>query len=229
MTCPKRSFIKIRLGFSNAYLLRGKERTILVDAGSLQQEGAFVRNLERHGISAYDIALIVVTHAHFDHVGSLKAIQQHCQCPVAIHEEEARLVRQGAVVFPPGTNLFGKAASYLGKRLIKSFFRFPAMEPDIIISQDFSLEPFGILGNIISTKGHTEGSLSVLLASGEAFVGDLAANYLPFGLGPIFPPFAENVSDLLTSWRRVLALGARIICPGHGKPFKAEWLEKRLG
>jgi glyoxylase-like metal-dependent hydrolase (beta-lactamase superfamily II) len=226
-SCP-RPFIGIRLGFSNAYLVEGRGARILVDAGSLHQEGTFVRHLKRHRISAQDIALIVVTHAHFDHVGSLKAIQQLCECPIAIHEKEARLVREGLVVFPPGTNLFGKTASYLGKRLMTSYFRFPATEPDIILSEDFSLEPFGILGNIICTKGHTEGSLSVLLSSGEVFVGDLAANYLPFGLGPIFPPFAENVSDLFASWRRLLGLGARIICPSHGKPFRAEWLKRRL-
>jgi len=201
----------------------------MVDAGSPRQQRAFLCHLEKHSVAAHDIGLIVITHAHFDHVGSLKVIKQLCDCPVAIHEKEAPLLRGGTVVFPPGTNLFGKISSYLGRKLMKSFFRFPAVEPDIIISEDFSLEPFGVPGNIISTKGHTQGSLSVLLSTGEAFVGDLAANYLPFGLGPIFPPFAENVSELLTSWQRLLSSGATTVCPGHGKPFKAELLRSRLG
>ncbi|MDY6987055.1 MAG: MBL fold metallo-hydrolase [Thermodesulfobacteriota bacterium] len=223
------SFKRIRLGLANAYLVKGQGRWLLVDAGSLHQERDFLCYLAKEGISAHDIGLIVITHAHFDHVGSLQAIRKLCGCPVAIHEKEAPLLKEGVVVFPPGTNLFGKTASFLGKTLMKPFFRFPAVEPDIIISKDFSLEPFGVPGKIIPTKGHTHGSVSVLLASGEAFVGDLAANYLPLGLGPIFPPFAENVSGLLTSWQRLLFLGARIICPAHGKPFKAELLKKRLG
>lgn len=132
------------------------------------------------------------------------------------------------VVFPPGTNLYAKAASYLGQKVMRPLFRFPPVEPDIFISEDFSLEPFGIPGDIIPTPGHTEGSLSVLLSSGEAFVGDLAANYLPFGLGPILPPFAENVPELLGSWHRLLSSGATIICPSHGKPFKAELLRRKL-
>jgi hydroxyacylglutathione hydrolase len=228
MKIPTRLFQRIRLGFSNAYLVKGQGTCILIDAGSLNQERDFIRHLEKHSISAHDIALIVITHAHFDHVGSLKAIQQVCQCPVAIHERENRLLRDGIVVFPPGTNLFGKTASYLGKRLMKPLFRFPAAEAHIIVSEDVSLEPFGISGSIIPTEGHTEGSLSVLLSSGEAFVGDLAANYLPFGLGPILPPFAENVPELLGSWDRLLSSGATIICPSHGKPFKAELLRRKL-
>jgi len=228
MISPPTPFKRIRLGLANVYLVKGQGGWILIDAGSLHQERAFLCYLAKQGISAHDIGLIVITHAHFDHVGSLKAIRKRCGCPVAIHEKEAPLLKDGVVVFPPGTTLFGKAASCVGKTCMTPFFRFPAVEPDIILSQDFSLESFGVPGDIICTKGHTHGSVSVLLASGEAFVGDLAANHLPLGLGPIFPPFAENVSDLFTSWKRLLSLGAKTICPAHGKPFEAALLKKRL-
>jgi hydroxyacylglutathione hydrolase len=46
---------------------------------------------------------------------------------------------------------------------------------------------FGVDGRIVHTPGHTSGSISLLLDSGEAFVGDLAVNYLPFNIS-IFPP-----------------------------------------
>jgi glyoxylase-like metal-dependent hydrolase (beta-lactamase superfamily II) len=228
MKIPIRSFERIRLGFANVYLVRGAKGCILIDAGSPNQERTFIRRLQKYGFSHRDIRLIVVTHAHFDHVGSLKAIQQICGCPVAIHEKEDPFLRHGAVIFPPGANLLGKTASYLGKRLMRSLFRFPAVQADIIISRDFSLESFGISGTIVCTAGHTEGSLSVLLSSGEAFVGDLAANYLPFGLGPVSPPFGEDLAELHASWQRLLSSGAAIICPGHGEPFSAELLARRL-
>jgi glyoxylase-like metal-dependent hydrolase (beta-lactamase superfamily II) len=147
---------------------------------------------------------------------------------VAIHEREDPLLRDGTMVFPPGTNLFGKTASYLGRTFMRPFFRFLPVEADIMVSEELSLEPFGIPGRIIPTEGHTEGSLSVLLASGEAFVGDLAANFLPFGLGPLCPPFAESLSELFTSWQRLLSSGASLICPSHGKPFSADLLARRL-
>ena len=221
-------FHRIRLGLSNAYLVKAQRSSILIDAGGSNQEKAFTRHLAKYKIAPQKIALIVITHVHFDHVGSLRAIKEQCKCPVAIHEKEGPLLRDGTAVFPPGTNLFGRAASYLGRKLVKSLLKFPPVEPDIILSDDFSLEPFGIQGNIMPTGGHTEGSLSVLLSSGEAFVGDLAANYLPFGLGPILPPFAEDVPQLLRSWQKLLSAGATVICPSHGKPFVAELLRRRL-
>jgi glyoxylase-like metal-dependent hydrolase (beta-lactamase superfamily II) len=147
---------------------------------------------------------------------------------VAIHEKERQLLSEGSVILPPGANFFGKAASYVGERFMKPFLGFPPVEPEITISGDFSLESFGMPGKIIPTQGHTEGSLSVLMPTGEAFVGDLAANYLPFGLGPILPPFASNTPQLLASWKKLLSLGATLICPTHGKPFPAEILRRRL-
>jgi len=45
---------------------------------------------------------------------------------------------------------------------------------------------------VLPTPGHTAGSLTVINASGQAFVGDLAVNYLPGGRGPFWPPLGET-------------------------------------
>ena len=184
MKTPRTRFHRIRLGFGNGYLIQAQRGCIVIDAGSKNQQQPFIRHLEKNNLSGDEVGLIVITHVHFDHVGSLKAIKELCKCPVAVHERESQLLRGGVVVFHPGTNLYAKAASYIGQKLMKPLFRFPSVEFDIVISEDFSLEPFGIPVDIIPTPGHTGGSLSVLLSSGQAFVGDLAANYLPFGIGP---------------------------------------------
>ena len=202
-------------GHVNTYLIQGDDQCILIDTGSINQQQTFIHHLAKHGISAGQIGLVVITHAHFDHVGSLKAIKALCQCPVAIHEEESPLLRKGLMVVPPGTSLFGKVASFVGKMFMRPLLRFPPVEPDILISEDYSLESFGIPGKILPTQGHTEGSLSVLLESGEAFVGDLAANYLPFGLGPILPPFARPRSRR----RRHFRPATRLPVAGPSRPI----------
>jgi hydroxyacylglutathione hydrolase len=218
---------KIRLGLCNAYLIEGEGGAVLVDAGHVKCERTFIRYLKKHAISP-DIQLIVITHVHFDHVGALKALKTRCRCLVAVHAKEASALSHGAVVFPPGTNLLGKMASLLGSTVGKTFMKYPPVKPDILVSEEMSLSPFGVSGKIVPTPGHTANSLSVLLPSGEAFVGDLAANYLPGNLGPIFPPFAENVEALLQSWENLLKAGARIICPGHGRPFSAHLLSRKM-
>jgi glyoxylase-like metal-dependent hydrolase (beta-lactamase superfamily II) len=205
----------------------GKEGAVLVDVGLAGWTSLFFRRLKNAGIRPEDVRLIVITHVHFDHVGNLKALRERCGCPVAIHANEAPLLSHGTVVFPPGTNLFGNVAASVGRGLAP-LLKFSAVKPDIQIAKELSLERFGISGKIIATPGHTIGSLSVLLPDGTACVGDLAANHFPGRLGPIFPPFADNVTALLESWDLVLNAGAKTICPGHGRPFPAEYLRTTM-
>jgi hydroxyacylglutathione hydrolase len=65
---------RIQLGTSNTYLIQGDDGCVLVDAGNPHQEKRFFRLLGQYGLRPEDIRLIVVTHVHFDHVGSLSAI-----------------------------------------------------------------------------------------------------------------------------------------------------------
>jgi hydroxyacylglutathione hydrolase len=222
--------IKISLGTSNAYLVGEHHRYILVDAGNAGRVGKVKRVLRTKGILPSQVELIVITHVHYDHVGSLKAIQDLCGCPVAVHEKEAPLLRSGRVVFPRGTNLLGKCVMGLGTRLSTirpALFAFEPVEPGIVISEEMSLERFGIAGTMVPTPGHSSGSLSVVLSDGTACVGDLAINYLPFGLGPIFPPFADDVHQLLLSWDLLLEKGVHTIFPGHGNAFPASKLGRK--
>lgn len=228
MRCLENHVHKIRLGLCNAYLIQGQGGAVLVDTGQVHFERIFLRYLRKHAISFDDINLIVITHVHFDHVGGLKKLKTRCGCPAVVHAGAESELRHGAVYFPPGTNLFGRMAFLLGSTVGRSLMKYPPVKPEIVVSEQMSLAPFGVSGKIIPTPGHTTNSLTVLLTSGEAFVGDLAANYWPANLGPIFPPFAENVGALLQSWEVLLKAGARIICPGHGRPFSAHLLRRKM-
>ena len=225
------SFYRIQLGTSNTYLIQGDGGCILVDAGNPRQEKRFFRHLGQYGLRPGDVKLIVVTHVHFDHVGSLAAIKAACRCPVMVHEKEYRLLKEAELVFPPGTNLSGKGTSLVANRLlgyppIMKGFKFAPVEAEIVVAGEVSLEEFGVAGRIIPTPGHSAGSLSVLLADGQAFVGDLTANYAPLGLSSAFPPFAEDGDELLESWMKLLEAGAKTIAPGHGRTFSAEVLRE---
>jgi glyoxylase-like metal-dependent hydrolase (beta-lactamase superfamily II) len=77
-------------------------------------------------------------------------------------------------------------------------------------------------GEVIHTPGHSPGSVSLLLASGDCFVGDLAMNGLPLRRGPGLPVFADDLERVRRSWRMLLDRGARTVYPAHGRPFDAE-------
>ncbi|MGE5380085.1 MAG: MBL fold metallo-hydrolase [Methylocystaceae bacterium] len=213
--------IKIRLGVTCTYLLpTSKGEYVLVDAGEPGLADKFKQVAARRGIDLQSIRLIIITHAHYDHVGSLAEIKKWCDCPVLIHPLEDEILQQAKIVIPPGISILGKVLSYTGK-LLGSYMRFPASKGDILVTDRCDLNSFGLDGEVVSTPGHTKGSLSVVLASGDAVVGDLAMNFLGRNN---FPIFGDSVEELNQSRSLIRSKGIHTVYPAHGRPFPIEAL-----
>ena len=95
-------------------------------------------------------------------------------------------------------------------------------------ADELSLADYGIAGRIVYTPGHTAGSISVLLDSGEAIVGDMAMNSLPMRLSPGLAVFADNLPQLIASWRMLLSRDVQTIYPSHGGPFSPEVMRRAV-
>jgi hydroxyacylglutathione hydrolase len=105
----------------------------------------------------------------------------------------------------------------------------PATNVDVVLGDEaLSLLEYGIPGKVIYTPGHTMGSVSVLLETGDALVGDLAMNGFPLRLSPGLPSAAEDMQRVKESWKLLLDEGAETVYPGHGKPFSAEIIRRAL-
>jgi len=218
--------IKGRVG--NCYIIK-HEGTILVDAGMPGEVNKFSKRLKVVGVDPKEIKAIVITHCHWDHMGCAKKIKDMTGAKVVVQKYEKDLLVKGEVVVPPSVTLWGKILAALLKGWSKKFSIEPS-EVDIVVGEeDYSLEEFGIKGKIVFTPGHSPGSISVVLDSGEAFVGDMAMNGLPLTIGPNLPIFAEDMSALKNSWRKLIDKGAKKIYPAHGKPFPVEKLMKKAG
>lgn len=210
------------MGLATAYLLKGQKGCILVDAGCKGKEQMFFDYLRKLGISPSEIKLIIVTHVHYDHVGGLALIKKSCQCPVAVHINEAALLREAQIAVPPPTNSVRRIFSSVSRKLSSIDRSFTPVEPEILISKELLLDDFGFDGVVLFTPGHTKGSVSVLLRSGEAFIGDLASSF-PFQ--SMFP-YAEEPEQVLKSWKKIIDFGCRTILPSHGSSFPVEKLSK---
>ena len=70
----KPEIIDIQLGMNHCYLIKEKGM-IMVDAGVPKKFDEFKKQIETLGIEPAEIKLIVVSHAHFDHVGSLNFLK----------------------------------------------------------------------------------------------------------------------------------------------------------
>ncbi len=218
----------IPLGFGTCYLLRDRG-TVMVDAGGSGMGGAFARRLGRLGVAPHEIALVVITHGHFDHAGSANEIRAATGASLAIHRGDLPLVEEGRLTVPPGTTRWGRVSLRMFLPLFKRFEKLPPFKPDLVLGdQGLPLNEHGIAGRLVFTPGHTAGSVSVVLDSGVALVGDLAMNKLPLTVRPSLPIYAEDTDAVRRSWATLRGLGVRTIYPAHGKPFPIEALDRQL-
>lgn len=218
---------RIRLGTCNSYLISGTDGFILIDGGNRNKGNAFLNALRKLSVSPESIKLVAVTYVHFDHVGSLAFIKKVCNCEIAVHESEKDILSDGTVVIPPGINMIGGITSTLGRMLKDVLFHIEPVQADISVSDEISLMEYGVDGKIVHTPGHTDGSISILLDDGRAFVGDVLINPLP-GAPFIAPPFAGDLRRLIRTWRMLDEMDVKLLYPAHGRPVEIDRLRKEI-
>jgi hydroxyacylglutathione hydrolase len=221
----KTEIISFNLGVTSCYLIIGRE-IVMIDAGVPNKLQLFKKVLSEHKIDSDRIKLIVLTHSHFDHSGSASEIRDLTGARIAIHESERDCVEHGKVLIPKGVNMRGKITKPIVFSIKIPFTKFT---PDILLNNDpYPLSEFGIDGQIIHTPGHTMGSLSVILDSGEAFVGCMAHNGFPFRYKPGLPIYAQDINSIKENWKTLIDRGVTTVYPGHGKAFPIEVMKNIL-
>jgi glyoxylase-like metal-dependent hydrolase (beta-lactamase superfamily II) len=217
----------IKLGVARCYVIRA-EGTILIDGGAPKKAKNFMKGIETLSIKPEDIQLIVITHGHWDHIGSAKEIKGITGAKIALHRNEKDWLEKSLKPLPPAVTLWGNIFAKI-MAIFVPLIHVPAADVDVVLGdEELSLADYGIPGRIIPTPGHSMGSVSVLLETGDAFVGDLAMNAFPLRLSPGLPIFAEDLQEVKKSWHLLLAKGAKTVYPAHGKPFSADAIRRAL-
>lgn len=228
----------LRLSKTNAYLIETPNGYLLIDTGYELDKKAFSRQLEKYNISIDGIKFIYLTHHHDDHVGLLNTIiTENNDITVIMNEHCSRLITKGinSREYGGGWCCKGmKTVAELYRKINKewnlSFSPYIPRDNDIILkSEDSSLE--NILGvNIrsIYTPGHTIDSISLIDSNGNVFCGDAAANYLKWAGTKYAPAFITDFKQFYDTWDKFFTLGAKIICPSHGKPFSLDKLTRNI-
>ena len=216
--------IQLDLGFTKIYLLKAKEGYIQFDTGYANTIDKYLELLKQKNIALNEIKLIVVNHAHFDHVGALKKVKELTGAQVLVHEKEAKYIKRGKSAEVKSTNLRNKI---LFKLLPKSMLLFDSVEPDILIKDNYSLKEFGVDAKVIHSPGHTPGTLSIITKKGNAILG-CSVHGFPLRLRPGLPTVASDINQVISSWKRIIEEGAKVLHSSHGKPLSVEKMKKIL-
>ena len=211
--------IRIKLSFSNAYLVKDK-KSILVDTGAPNQADQILAAVQKAGVDPKDIALIVHTHGHFDHAGSTAELKRRLGIPVAVHINDAFMLREGRNGEIKPRNFEARVI----KMVVPNSFE--TCEPDILLEEEMTLTDFGINGKVFFTPGHTKGSMSVLFENNEAIIGDMMMGGVMvgalFGTRPNYHYFIDNLDDLHASMKKIVEWKPSKFYVGHGGPLGYE-------
>jgi glyoxylase-like metal-dependent hydrolase (beta-lactamase superfamily II) len=224
--------------FVNVYLIQDRQATgwVMVDAG-LKSTAAKVRKFiaEVFGKGSKPKA-IIMTHAHFDHRGSLIDLAEEWGVPVYCHHMERPFLTGQASYPPPDPSVGG------GMMALLSF-----VYPKGPINAETYLRELPEEGSIdeledwrwIHTPGHTPGHISLfrgkdgVLIAGDAFVTTMQESVLavvtqkkyvcgpPKYFTPDWGAAARSVRDLAT-------LEPNVITTGHGHAMYGEEARKEL-
>lgn len=212
-------------GMVHCHALIGSKGVVLVDTGLPGSDVKIARALHRHGCKLSDVVLIVITHAHVDHAGSAAELRALTGAPIMAHSDDLDYYERRKPMTYCDTGWFGRFFYRLG--LMNQ--PYAPFTPDILLEEGdrADLAPYGIAGVARHTPGHTAGSVSIELASGDAMVGDLVASGVLLGgvmrTGhAIRPPFEDDPQVVSDELMRLVDAGIKTFHLGHGGPLPAD-------
>ncbi len=209
-------------GFFNAYLIQDHQEYFLIDTGRKKSFSDLEQRIKKI-IGDQPLRYLILTHTHYDHCENAASIKNSFGVKILVSISESGYLKQGSTPLPQGTNLFTKVLSNLGNRHATSWYLYDSVVPDIEITESYSINNSV---RIISTPGHSVGSLSIVVKDRYAIVGDAL-----FGSprGSVLPHFADDELLLFETWKKLLGdTNCHTFLPGHGKPISRQRLEKEV-
>jgi glyoxylase-like metal-dependent hydrolase (beta-lactamase superfamily II) len=222
---------RIDHAFVNCYLVEDGDSVTLVDAGLPATWPFILKALDAIGRRPADVAALVLTHAHFDHVGTARRFQREIGGPVHVHPMDAFIARhpyrymheRARGLYPL---LFPRAVPVLASMTAAGALTVAGISDTLPLPGSGTLDVPGH-PSVLFTPGHTRGHCALHFAERDAVItGDALVTLDPYtgGTGPqIVAGAATGDSGLaLSSLGKISATGARTLLPGHGSPWRGD-------
>lgn len=216
------SIYRVLFGRCNCYLIPLKSTLILVDTGKRLGYRRLLRRIAKVSNSLQADGYLILTHTHFDHCQNAKRLSDEQGYRIILGNAEEGFALHGFSSAPKGTNRFSRFIYFLGNRCFRYKLKFKHFRPELLVLDEMVLNVEDANIRVISTPGHSVGSISVIVDNEIAIVGDAL-----FGIfsNSVFPPFADDVKTLMASWAKLLKTNCTLFLPAHGRPITRELLE----
>jgi glyoxylase-like metal-dependent hydrolase (beta-lactamase superfamily II) len=218
---------RIEDAFTNWYLVEDGDRITVVDAGVPTSWESFRAALRRLGRSPDDVDAVVLTHAHFDHVGFAERARRELGVPVWVHENDVPLTKHPWRYDHERPRSYYFATQVQALPIVATFVRNRAFWPRPIKEvRRYSGGSLPVAGSprVVFTPGHTLGHCALHFPDRDAvIVGDAFVTLDPYTArtGPRVVARAATADSerALASLDALAETGARTAFVGHGEPW----------
>jgi glyoxylase-like metal-dependent hydrolase (beta-lactamase superfamily II) len=196
----------------NVFLIRDGNEAAIVDAGFGDDE-SFNKRMEVLGdLGGARLKYILITHHHYDHSSGAHRLREATRAQIVVHRAEEELLlhpkMESADIEIPEEQ---KEARERAKQWMAEAAK---AVPDVRVEDGQVLEVGSLRLRCVHAPGHTAGHLCLVLEDdGVLFAGD---NVLGVGTAAIGPPPHGDMAEYIRSLKKMQALEARLLAPGHG-------------
>jgi glyoxylase-like metal-dependent hydrolase (beta-lactamase superfamily II) len=211
---------------TNWYLVEGDGRLTIVDAGVPRSWPSLKSALRELGRNVTEIDAIVVTHAHFDHLGFAERARRTLGIPVWVHENDAALARHPLQYGHDRSRipylLNPNAAPLLGRLVAAGAFFVPGVRE--VTRYSNGALPVPGAPRVVATPGHTLGHCALHFPDRDAVIaGDAVVMLDPYTArrGPRIVAGAATADPerALASLDALAETEATTVLTGHGEPW----------
>jgi glyoxylase-like metal-dependent hydrolase (beta-lactamase superfamily II) len=218
---------RIEDSYTNWYLIEEEGRLTIVDAGVPSSWSSLLEALNDLGRSPADVEAVVLTHAHFDHVGFAERARRELGIPVYVHENDVPLTRHPWRYAMERPRALYFATQVQALPIVATFLRNRAFWPpplkDVVRYENGTL-PVPGSPHVVFAPGHTTGHCALHLPDRDVLIaGDAVVTLDPYTArrGPrlVARAATADTERNLRSLDALVQTGARTVLVGHGEPW----------